>query len=157
MANQELFDASSPVGPEKGSMPTVEQLPQKLGFVETEEMARLRQLWTEALTAGAEQAGELRAQYESLAMDLIGAIEDDGYTKAVIGLNIATSLVWRGSGNPERYIQELEDVQEQLANEGNMAARPVTEWGFQDVYDCVVAEITHAKQAPYNNYSTRNL
>lgn len=96
-------------GPEL-ERPNVEALPEALGFVETPEMAEVRDQWIEAMTADNEEAQELATRYHLLAQEAVNERQGNEFTTASIGLIIRMALVRRDAGRTDHYLQDLEDA-----------------------------------------------
>lgn len=93
---------------------------QSLGFVETEEMQLLRQK-TATLDREEEEFEEefIRQlnEYQALASPEIKKIQDqDPYSKAQIGLSVATATLDYSAGRFQRYRQAMEDAIDYASN-----------------------------------------
>lgn len=119
---------SSPEQSEVGN--DVDRLPELLGFVETEELSRLRRELTVAITQESAAARELTARYLSLGERVVNEYQGESFAKAQIGLSIMVSLIRRDAGRLDDYAQDLEEAYEYADN-----------MGFDDITDALDAEL----------------
>ncbi|MDB5165595.1 MAG: hypothetical protein JWM00_485 [Candidatus Saccharibacteria bacterium] len=109
----------------------VDSLPKELGFLETTELLLLRDAARDAYLAGeAEQVLELRSHYQVVGEEVVNQQHGEEYTKAQIGLLIATGILSRDVGDVTRYMSDLDDA--------------IT-YAFNMDYDDVVSALESAK------------
>lgn len=104
--------------PENGERPkpSIDQLPRELGFVETAEVADLRQALVESMAASGENSRELAVAYLEAAELLVEEQEQAARNRARVGLNVARALTFRDAGRPGTYQEYLRDVIVDLEN-----------------------------------------
>lgn len=89
---------------------TFEDLPARLGFVESVEQNALRQQLVGALKSDAPETGEIAARYQEAAEATISQLEGDAFSLAQIGLIVQRALIYREAGMPEAAEAELQDA-----------------------------------------------
>lgn len=106
MADERLQEpGSAPQGNEAATAPPIpiEELPEQLGYVETEAQRQLREPIVEALTT----AKDLADRYDAQAQQSIEALGGKDYNRAQLGWLIAKALIQRDAGRLGNYIEEL--------------------------------------------------
>ncbi len=96
---------------------TIDTLLEVLGFVETEELSRLREELIEAMRAGSD-IKELITRYHLLAEEIIGQQEGDDFAKAQIGLIVQMGLIRRDGGQSDDFAEDLRDALTYATNMG---------------------------------------
>jgi hypothetical protein len=109
----------------------IDSLPEKLGFLETTELMLLKQTALETYAASeTEETIELRSHYQVVGEEVVNQPQGEEYTRAQIGLMVATGLLRRDTGDVDGYINDLDD-----------ALMHATNMGYEDV----VSTIENAK------------
>jgi hypothetical protein len=114
----------------------IDSLPEVLGYVETEELATLRQQVIDLMVAGAD-AKESLARYRSLAGQVVDQLSDDGdWARAVIGVHVQVALIRRDGGRPEAYWDDLDDALISAKNlglkEASVIDKVLRDWADSD-------------------------
>lgn len=105
----------------------VDDLPNRLGFLETEELSHIRAQLVEATTSNNEEVvRELATECHQLAAEVVSRLQGDEYPKAQVGLMVAMALIWRDSGRNDDYLNDLQD-----------ALDCATNMGYNDIADTV--------------------
>ena len=105
--------------PEFEAEPTLDRLPEALGFRETEELRAIRRQLTGADPLEPETAKELRARYQSLAQEVVAQEADETTVRIDIGLTVQMALIERDSGaNREQVLDTLYDAAEYASQMG---------------------------------------
>lgn len=90
---------------------TVDNLPERLGFLETDELRLLKHA---ALVAHLEgkpgESRELRNHYQLVGERAVDELQGEDYTKAQIGLIVAVGNLRRDTGRVAAYINDLDDA-----------------------------------------------
>jgi hypothetical protein len=95
---------------------TIDELPNRLGFSETEELRRMR-LRT-IVMANEEAFRELLTKYHVRAKEVVSNHQGDDFPRIQIGLSLAIGLIKRDAGEIEAYIDDLNDIIEYAARMG---------------------------------------
>lgn len=90
--------------PEHDTVRALEELPEVLGYHETEDLARMADELVEAMLAGAETV-ELATRYFDRARAMIDQTDDE---HARLGLEIRMALLRRTGGRAEAYLEGIE-------------------------------------------------
>jgi|GEM_PF-1486503 len=120
----ENFVAPETNGNELAETPEVEtgsinELPARLGYVETAELNSIKAQLVEAVRTGeAEMIAQLANQRRDIAEAMIDGLPEENKVAATIGLNIDTGLIYKAAGEIDDYAAELEDALEQAENMG---------------------------------------
>lgn len=91
----------------------IDQLPERLGFVETEELSRLRK----ELIAVMVRESDLIDRYLSLGEQLVNTNQGDDFARAQIGRSIMMALIRRDAGRVGDYLADLEEALEYASSE----------------------------------------
>ncbi len=114
---------------------TVDQLPEILGFVESEELLALHARVIEAMPSGDEaQIRELMLQYSAEGEKVVDQKQGDDFPRAQVGFLIAKALLWKEAGREDYYPEDLSDA---LTYADNM--------GYEDVVPALVAALAEAE------------
>ena len=91
----------------------VDRLAQQLGFIETEELRRIRELVIETSALGdKERVGVLVLEYQLQGEELLNQLQGREYTRGQVGLIIARATLSRDMGNLESFIYHVGDAKE---------------------------------------------
>lgn len=126
------------VSPQEAERPdeviAIEELPERLGFVETEEMEQLRARLVEAMAdEDREKVRELATQFYALGEEEVNAKQGQDFARAQLGLAIAMCVIRRDAGRLNAY---LEDLEEALDNADRM--------GYQDIVSALETAVAQA-------------
>jgi hypothetical protein len=96
---------------------SIDQLPERLGFIETEEMCELHAGYVAARLSGeADIACEMVAEYHLLGQRVVEQYKGDALTRAQIGLTIGLALLRREVSVIDSYIDDLNDAIDYASN-----------------------------------------
>lgn len=113
---------------ETETQPSIEALPELLGFVETAEMRELRPQFIEAIQSGTDEVRiGLARRYTELANQVVGQYQGDALDRAEIGRIVAMATMRRDAGRSDYYLEELEEALERASQEGYSDASSVIE------------------------------
>jgi hypothetical protein len=119
---------SSPETNETSKDREINDLPERLGFIETAELSLLKAAAIEAhLENQQEQAEELRSHYQLVGEQLVNQLQGEAYTAAQIGFIVALGNLRRASGKVEAYVHDLDDAIMYASNMGYDEVVPVLE------------------------------
>jgi hypothetical protein len=91
----------------------IDQLSERLGFIETEELSRLRSELIAAMTHDSvEEVRDLVGRYLLLGEQLVSEYQDDDFARAQIGRSIRMALIRRDAGRVDDYLADLEEALE---------------------------------------------
>ncbi|HEU5121878.1 MAG TPA: hypothetical protein VFT59_03450 [Candidatus Saccharimonadales bacterium] len=90
---------------------SIEQLPERLGFIESEELVSLRREILKVMATDREAAvKKLIGQYLLIGQRIVEEHQGDEFAKAQIGLSIKVSLIRREAERIGDYLLDLEDA-----------------------------------------------
>lgn len=95
--------------PERDTTRALAELPEALGYTESEELVELRNELIAAMRAGADTK-ELATRYRLSAEEVVSALEGDAFTWANIGMLIHIGIMRREGGRHDDYREDLEDA-----------------------------------------------
>lgn len=119
---------------EQHPAPKIDQLPEVLGFEQTQELAQLRPVLTEAMRLKSDSLKDIAIKYQELGEHVVNAKQGEDFALAQIGQSIDKALIRRDAGNLQDYLGDLEDV---LIYAHQM--------GFDDLADLLEAVIEYNK------------
>lgn len=97
----------------------IDDLPERLGFLETPELRLLREATIDAFVVGEEeQTKELRDHYQRVGEEVVDQLQGEEYTKAQIGLMVSLANLRRDSGKIDAYNDDLDDALTYASNMG---------------------------------------
>jgi len=98
--------------PEAGAeeVKPIDALPEKLGFIETTDLAELRGVLVEAIDSGSNRATRLMTVYQELGGEVVDELPNAERPRAQIGLIVQMGLIRRDGGRADQYMQDLEDA-----------------------------------------------
>ena len=112
-ATFEIPDSETAKTPELG----IGDLPEVLGYQETEEIAQLRGQLVEAMLHGADTK-DLANQYQLLAEVVVNQRRGNDFIRAQIGLTVQMALIRHDGGRIEACVEDLENALEYAENLG---------------------------------------
>lgn len=132
----------------------VDQLPEHLGFVETDELSDLNASIMEAMRQSNWTAiKDLKNQYQGLAEEVVGQHEGDAFARAQIGLIVAVGLMWRAAGKLDSYGAELSNAHQYACN---MRFDDVAE-ALEVAMLAVEDELRESEESEYNGPPTEEI
>ncbi|MEK7095980.1 MAG: hypothetical protein AAB896_01680 [Patescibacteria group bacterium] len=128
-------DQPKPNAGESAETITVDQLPERLGFVESEELSALHAQVTETVPLGDEvQIRDLVFQYLEKGEKVVDQKQGDDFPRAQVGFLVAKALLWKEAGRVDYYSSDLRDA---LTYAENM--------GYEDTVTVLEAALTEAR------------
>lgn len=124
----------------------IENLPERLGFIESPELQLLREAVVEAMRSG--KHSDIKDQlsnYQQIAEKIVEQLEGHDYDKAQIGLIVATGLLWRTAGQDSSYANELRNARRYAGNMGYVEVAQALDVAFAEVEEAHRA----SQEAPY--------
>lgn len=108
MEHQQQSPEASDSTPE--AVRAARELPEALGFIETDQLRQLRAELIAAMQAGTSTV-DLATQYRLLAEELVSKQEDDDdFERAKLGLGISIGFMRRDGGREDAYRADMEDA-----------------------------------------------
>lgn len=94
------------------AQPSIENMPERLGFSETEELRLLHEQLVTAFAGGDENVGALVEQYQLLAQAAVDPHDEHSSAKALIGLMVQMGLIRREAGRREGSLDDFYDARD---------------------------------------------
>lgn len=108
-----------PAETERSEDLSVDSLPVALGYVETDELQRLRSSLHDADALHDPSASQdLLRQYHILGEEVVNQEQGASYGRAQIGLIVTMAILRRDMGRMDAYVESLEDAQVYASNMG---------------------------------------
>lgn len=97
----------------------IDMLPERLGFIETDELSQIKAKLIEVMTSGeVEEVKTIAARYHVLGELVVDERQGKDFPRAQIGLSVAMALIRRDAGRIEEYVEDLNDALEYASNMG---------------------------------------
>jgi hypothetical protein len=138
MSNETFDDQSAPATEEvdkTSEVIDIDALPEKLGYIETAELSRLKPLLVEVMVSGTrDEVIAAVKQYDALAQQVVDLNQGEAWMRAHLGSDISKALIRRDAGLIQDYLDDLYEAETVALNEG-----------FHDVLDTLQRVIRPAK------------
>jgi hypothetical protein len=117
---------------------SIDALPERLGFIETPDLAQIRAQLTEAMALGyTHEVEALATRYHELGEQLVNKQQGDNFARAQIGLALSMALMRRDAQRTDAYIQDLV-----------LAIEYADNMGYSDVTAAIQTALIDAESTP---------